>query len=97
MAGRWSTVLRGARGAGKMGKSALQAYLASRASRGAGYGASAAAAGGMGGPRRKSRGITAADFKTTHRTMRKIIKLYNKLPKRPASKFGGFKGGRFGK
>lgn len=37
--------------------------------------------------RRRSRGISAREFRTTQRTMKKIIKMYNKLPKR-ASKGG---------
>lgn len=34
--------------------------------------------------RRRSRGISARELKTTQRTMKKIIKMYNKLPKRAA-------------
>lgn len=32
--------------------------------------------------RRRSRGITARDFRTTQRTLRKISKMYAKLPRR---------------
>lgn len=58
-----------------------------------GAAAAAAAAGGAGylmgdgveyRVRRRSRGISAKEFKTTQRTMKKIIKMYNKLPKRSA-------------
>jgi len=38
--------------------------------------------------RRRSRGISAREFKTTQRTMKKIIKMYNKLPKRAAKSSG---------
>jgi len=38
--------------------------------------------------RRRSRGISAREFKTTQRTMKKIIKMYNKLPKRAAKTSG---------
>lgn len=40
--------------------------------------------------RRRRRGISARDFRTTQRTMKKIIKMYNKLPKRPSKSSGGY-------
>lgn len=56
---------------------------------GAGMGAGSlltSAFSGEGRKRYRSRGITARDFRTTRRTMKKILKMYAKLPKRPSSR-----------
>lgn len=45
-------------------------------------------------PRRRSRGITARDYRTTQRTLRKISKMYQKLPKRSSHKAPVRVGGR---
>jgi len=75
--------VRGTR-AGAMATSAAGGIAAS-----AGLGYLAGAGGGVEyRVRRRSRGISAREFKTTQRTMKKIIKMYNKLPKRAAKSSG---------
>jgi len=55
------------------------AAAATATAAGAGY----FAGGSDGAPRRRrSRGISARDFRTTQRTLRKISKMYQKLPRR---------------
>ncbi len=44
--------------------------------------------GGMHG-RRRGRGITARQFSTARRVLRKIIKMYSKLPRRAATRTAG--------
>jgi hypothetical protein len=61
-------------GAGAVGVSAAGSYIANQVGEG----------GDEAPRRRRSRGISAREFRTTQRTMRKIIKMFNKLPKRPS-------------
>ena len=42
----------------------------------------------VGRPYRRRRGISARDLRITRRTSRTIIKMYNKLPKRPSKSSG---------
>jgi len=57
------------------------------------------AGGEGGGPRRRrSRGISARDFRVTQRTLRKISKMYQKLPRRASHatrrSYGAGRGGQ---